>query len=334
MPRRFPLQSLATTLATAAPNLQEAFNEKEGWAADDLPCDENKAPLATVGVESAVNGPTRDLSDVLAIAASIDSEALLGVSDVFIHAEEPTPPYADSASETEDSDSDIPACDEEGSDSEEDDSIQRFLAFANRSRASGSGLPAALAALSRTVDAADENDEETAQLFVSGVAGVVREKRHIQQAVDAILGQRAVPPSPDSSQAHTPQYVDLNYGTPKTAEELVLEASLARLAAFKRVGATRLDGTGTQGFAPAELAKVRARRGSARPLRRKLITYLCELAIYKECCHVGIGYPKPAAISLSPDAVFLGEAYIAEYGMVGEKSPRSVEVTLLHPYRT
>ncbi|KAI0365540.1 hypothetical protein BV20DRAFT_1124923 [Pilatotrama ljubarskyi] len=320
MSRRLPLQFIATpALAATTPNLQEEFKEKEGWATDDVLRDENTAPVASVDIENG--GPTRDLSDVIALAASIDSEAILGVSTGYSHTDAISSPLADTGSDTEDSGSGNACCDDgDDSDSEDDESIQRFLAFANRSRASGSGLPAALAVLSHTVNTAEDDDEETAQLFVTGVAGVVREKRRIQRAVDAILERRELPPSPAAPTPVAPYYVDLNYGTPKTEEELALEACLARLAAFKRVGATRLDGTGTQGFAPAELAKVRERKASAKPLRRTLLTYLCELDIYLECCHVGIGYPKPTAIRVRPDTVFLGAAYVAESGKIGERN--------------
>lgn len=53
--------------------------------------------------------------------------------------------------------------------------MRRFLAFANRNRASGSGLPAILAQLNRAVEEADDGDSETAELFVSCVAGVIRQ---------------------------------------------------------------------------------------------------------------------------------------------------------------
>lgn len=64
---------------------------------------------------------------------------------------------------------------ESDSDDDSDETMRRFLAFANRGRASGSGLPAILAQLNRAVEDADDSDAETADLFVSCVAGVIRQ---------------------------------------------------------------------------------------------------------------------------------------------------------------
>ncbi|KAI0648631.1 hypothetical protein C8Q79DRAFT_1007220 [Trametes meyenii] len=65
--------------------------------------------------------------------------------------------------------------------------MQRFLAFANRGRASGSSLPTALAQLVRAVDTIHDVDEDSAKHSISGVAGVIREERKVHQAVSYIL---------------------------------------------------------------------------------------------------------------------------------------------------
>lgn len=61
------------------------------------------------------------------------------------------------------------------SDEDSSDDMARFLAFANRSRASGSGLPAALAHLGRAVNSADDEDKETVSMFAVAVASVIKE---------------------------------------------------------------------------------------------------------------------------------------------------------------
>ena len=68
---------------------------------------------------------------------------------------------------------DVPSDGESDEDSSDD--MARFLAFANRGRASGSGLPAALAQLGRTVNSADDEDKETVSMFAAAVACVIKE---------------------------------------------------------------------------------------------------------------------------------------------------------------
>ncbi|KAH9846452.1 hypothetical protein C2E23DRAFT_852702 [Lenzites betulinus] len=194
--------------------------------------------------------------------------------------------------------------------------MRRFLAFANRGRASGSGLPAVLAQLNRVVDDADEGDAETAELFVSGVAGIIRQEKHIQAAVAEILQDDSLVVDIAAAQA-----VALQTRTPSPRspeEQFAFEAWLARFAAFKDLGVTRLDGD-TQGLSPALLQEQGKKH--SRPLRRKLLNYLCELEVYTECAGRGIKYPLPCTLRISPDVKQASRVYLAESGsFLGGKS--------------
>ncbi|KAI0761559.1 hypothetical protein BD413DRAFT_485741 [Trametes elegans] len=205
--------------------------------------------------------------------------------------------------------------DDDDGDDDDDEDMRRILAFANRSRASGSGLPASLATLNRVVETADSSDQETAERFMSGVAGVLRDQRTIQESVALVLEQGlAAAESPSAADGVEPQ-------VPLTEEQLAFSACLSRLAAFKKIGATRLDPTITQGVTPECLE--RQPKKPSLSLRRKLMVYQCELDVYAACTERGILYTEPEALFLHPDVVVLGLARVVERGTIGPGNPRT-----------
>ncbi|KAI9069754.1 hypothetical protein FKP32DRAFT_41684 [Trametes sanguinea] len=195
---------------------------------------ENTPPVAQLD-GATENVPTQDILDIDAIVLKAES----GADDAVLIVE------IDDVVDTEDERDDEAVGDDDAEDNDED-AMRRFLAFANRGRASGSGLPALLAHLSNTVEAADDADTEVAELFISGVAGVLREERETQAAVARVLEE------------------DIQY---------TLRDRLLQLSAYKLAGKERLDKAATQGLT---LAKLQKEKKVSRPLSRRLLKYICE----------------------------------------------------------
>ncbi|KAI0648615.1 hypothetical protein C8Q79DRAFT_1007206 [Trametes meyenii] len=296
------------------------------WADDGCPSldsDENTSrPLA---VESAAaREAARDLEGFLAVAAALGApytraRASEGFSHIVRLPSASTITDSDYSSDVADSTDSVhsdeesaAATDDDDNDGTDDDSMQRFLAFANRGRASGSSLPAALAQLARAVDTADDVDEDSAKHFISGVAGVIREERKVQQAVSVILQDSldSAPPAVPESTWHAA----VNASPEMVEEQRALQRSLARLVAFRRVGAQRLDST--LGYTPEKLKEKRAPEKS---LRHQLLHYLCERDISVECSYYGMSFKEPEALHVDADVVFFGDAGVAEMGVVGDK---------------
>lgn len=98
-------------------------------------------------------------------------------------------------------------------------------------------------------------------------------ERQIQTAVAEILeDEQLVVESPtDEEGRRAPRCADMR----SPEEQRASEAWLARRAAFEELGATRLDAAETEGFTLAQLQK--QGKTPAKPLRRKLLKYLCEV---------------------------------------------------------
>ncbi|KAL1949965.1 hypothetical protein VTO73DRAFT_8846 [Trametes versicolor] len=301
MTTRAPLSILALSATqTAFPPFYDA-KDGDSWTTKTAPTDENTAPLdpACEDTDGAIH------VRVLGPSGAFSQRAISAPED----------PSSDDSSDDE-AHSD---CEDAGSD-DVNDTMQRFLAFANRNRASGSGLPAILAQLNRAVEEADDGDSETAELFVSCVAGVIRQERQIQTAVAEILeDDQLTVESPTTSEEGFP-FCGRCAATRDSEEQRVFEAWLARRAAFEELGVTRLDGADTEGFTLAQLEQ----RGKtpAKPLRRKLLKYLCEVDVYDECTYHGLRYPKPYAPQVKPDIKQSSRAYVVESGKIGDKTPQ------------
>ncbi|KAI0636273.1 hypothetical protein C8Q77DRAFT_1051886 [Trametes polyzona] len=301
MATRIPFTTLPTFVSTPAPPTHLEIKGQDAHAVDTAEADENVAP-STVLSEEDDSGRSRVVGCCAAYAAS----SFLTLP----------PSYEDDGS----SDGEAEA-DERGSNDDSDETMLRFLAFANRGRASGSGLPAILAHLNRAVEDADDTDAATAESFVSGVAGVIRQEREIQAAVSEILyAPEDVTIESAASSGNQAESVDNNAGEPVLEEARVFEEWLARRAAFKALGARRLDAAGTEGMSTDKVAS--SKKMSAKPLRRKLLTYLAEQQVYLECSQLGIEYPQPYAIYVAPDPKSSSRAYVVETGILGVKSSR------------
>ncbi|KAI0833877.1 hypothetical protein BC628DRAFT_1427778 [Trametes gibbosa] len=345
MAARYPLSPLAPSItqpAAAAAALSHDSPKPDAAQpsalSSDTP-DENAAPRPRAAENSDVDALHRTPRTRLGGVALFSDSGIESGSDGEQSAGRslPPPPPCDPAQR-----SSFPraAPDEQcGHDDEEasvDDAMRRFLAFANRGRASGSTLPAVLAQLNRVVEDADEADAETAKLFVSGVAGIIRQERHIQAAVAEILEDASlvvdIPAvlALASSSSSSPGIPSPHPMTPPSSqsprspdEQHAFEAWLARAAAFKDLGATRLDGGRcTHGLAPAVLRRARDDGGAPptaaaeRPLRRRLLDYLCERAVYAECACRGIKYPVPGPLRLRvrPDISQSSRVCVGECG--------------------
>ncbi|KAI0667996.1 hypothetical protein C8Q78DRAFT_309455 [Trametes maxima] len=298
------------------------------WADDDgvgSPDDLENTPRP-LGVESesaADRAAARDLAGFLAVAAALGApDSLARASEGFSHIvrlpsastiteSDYSSDVADSTDGVHSDEESAAASDDGGSESDDDDdSMQRLLAFANRGRASGSSLPTALAQLARAVDTADEVDEDAAKNFISGVAGVIREERKVQQAVSEILQDSldTAPLAVPAEDGNAPPEPEM------TEAQRALQRSLARIVAFRRVGAKRLDST--LGYTPEKLKEKRAPEKS---LRHHLLRYLCERDISVECSHYGMSFKEPETLHVDPDVIFFGDAGVAEMGVVGDK---------------
>ncbi|KAJ8475212.1 hypothetical protein ONZ51_g6688 [Trametes cubensis] len=265
MATRIPLFPVALPRIASTPlEDQSKSNELQSFHADPH-VDENAAPLGDAGGDIAGLHNFDDFSH-----SPIDmSDAQTGVNE-----------------ESDGDDSDAGEAEDVASDGESDedssDDMARFLAFANRSRASGSGLPAALAHLGRAVNSADDEDKETVSMFAVAVASVIKEDREIERMAIEIMRENDQEGSVSGSSADEP-FEDAS------ESQSVLRASLARMAAFRRLGVTRLDATATQGLSVAKLR----RKGRSVPLRRQFLRYLCEIDVYTECSRFGIEYEEP-----------------------------------------
>ncbi|OSC97851.1 hypothetical protein PYCCODRAFT_1461671, partial [Trametes coccinea BRFM310] len=233
--------------------------------------DENIPPVAQPdGAVGSVSTPEIIDSDTIIPKAE---EAAAGVVVVV---DDDT----DVADDNEDAGGEECAAGDEVAEENDEDAMRRFLAFANRGRASGSGLPALLAHLNNTVEAADDADTDVAELFVSGVAGVLREERETQAAVARFLEE-------DVQVADTPVNYDTVEEAQPTPEEYALRDRLLQLSAYRYAGKQRLDKTATQGLT---LAKLKKEKKISRPLSRRLMKYMCEKDLYAECTRWGIPY--------------------------------------------
>ncbi|OJT03576.1 hypothetical protein TRAPUB_5752 [Trametes pubescens] len=303
MSTRTPLSTISLSGGHAARPLFYDDKDEESWNADRTPTDENNAPLdpASGDTEGAIEVGAHTLSP----------------SEAFSHRAISAPEA--SSDESSDDETYPDGEDEKGSD-DDDDTMRRFLAFANRNRASGSSLPAILAQLNRAVEEADDGDSETAKLFVSCVAGVIRQERQIQTAVAEILeDDQLTVESPTTSEEGFP-FCGRCATTRDSEEQRVFEAWLTRRAAFEELGVTRLDGADTEGFTLAQLEQ--RGKAPAKPLRRKLLKYLCEVDVYDECTYHGLRYPKPCAPHVKPDIRQSSRAYVVESGTIGNKTPQ------------
>ncbi|CDO75072.1 hypothetical protein BN946_scf184703.g2 [Trametes cinnabarina] len=165
--------------------------------------------------------------------------------------------------------------------------MRRFLAFANRDRASGSSLPALLAHLNSAVEAADDADTEVTDLLVSGIAGALREGEFIMTNMGASRSSPHMRPwSERETKAAVARFLeedirnavtavnyvnnDPDHPTPK---EYALRDRLQQLSAYKRTGKQRLDTTATQGMT---LEKLVREKKVSKSLSRKLFKYICE----------------------------------------------------------
>lgn len=100
-------------------------------------------------------------------------------------------------------------------------------------------------------------------------------ERQIQTAVAEILeDDQLTVESPTTSEEGFP-FCGRCAATRDSEEQRVFEAWLARRAAFEELGVTRLDGADTEGFTLAQLEQ--RGKAPAKPLRRKLLKYLCEV---------------------------------------------------------
>lgn len=100
-------------------------------------------------------------------------------------------------------------------------------------------------------------------------------ERQIQTAVAEILeDDQLTVESPTTSEEGFP-FCGRCAATRDSEEKRVFEAWLARRAAFEELGVTRLDGADTEGFTLAQLEQ--RGKAPAKPLRRKLLKYLCEV---------------------------------------------------------
>ncbi|KAI0327067.1 hypothetical protein GY45DRAFT_1168496 [Cubamyces sp. BRFM 1775] len=263
MATRIPLFPVAL-LRTASTPLEDQLKVNELQAFNADAADENAAPFVDVVGENGVlsldgfSHPPIDMSD-----------AERGANDESESAESDEGGVEDAVSDGD-------------SDSDSSDDMSRFLAFANRGRASGSGLPAALAHLGRTVESADDEDKETVTLFAAAVACVLKEDREIEHRALEIMRESGVDAPVLGLTAE-----ENSEGTPES--QSTLRASLARMAAFRRLGVARLDATATQGLSVNKLR----RKGRSVPLRRQFLRYLCEVDVYTECSRFGIEYEEP-----------------------------------------
>ncbi|KAH9895297.1 hypothetical protein C8Q73DRAFT_790457 [Cubamyces lactineus] len=263
MASRIPLFPVALPRTAPTPHEdQSKFNEIQAFDAQPQ-VDENAAPLVDEDGENVELAGLRNLDDF--------SHSPIDTSDADTSANEE--PDSDDADEAE-SDGD--------SDEDSSDDMARFLAFANRGRASGSGLPAALAQLGRTVNSADDEDKETVSMFAAAVACVIKEDREIERMALEIMRENDLDGTVSGSSAD-----EHSESVPES--QVILRANLARMAAFRRLGATRLDATATQGLS---IHKLRRKTRSV-PLRRQFLRYLCEVDVYNECSRFGIEYTEP-----------------------------------------
>ncbi|KAI0327073.1 hypothetical protein GY45DRAFT_1168621 [Cubamyces sp. BRFM 1775] len=318
MALRTPFSSATHALSTSA-SFALLPKENNVWASVRSLGDENAWPSAGAARENvAVSARARNMTDVLNLALTIDAEAIAGASEGFSHH---STDYASSISDARASpkEEEATAPDEAESvdDNSDDDHLQRTLAFANRARSSGSGLPPILAQFYGAVEEMDDFGDEHMVDLVESIVFLLQDEREIQQEVASLLQRFAAWYARRAATGH-----GYSRGKPLTAEKAAFIGTLARVAAFQYVGADRLDTTSTQGLLP--MLTVDEKKRPARPLRHKLFTYLCERDLYIACKHYGIPYEKPHRHRLDPDAKFIGEVILAERGRIGSKHPQEL----------
>ncbi|KAH9846295.1 hypothetical protein C2E23DRAFT_907898 [Lenzites betulinus] len=210
------------------------------------------------------------------------------------------------------------------------DDFTRALAFASRDRVSGSGLPRVPAQLAHMLDTAPADDARAATLFTTLLARKLLLERRARRKIARLVNA-------DWQCAHwgTRYYGDRNADPGMTEEQRAMRPWLERRAAYLRAGGglRMLESARGQGVRPRGVRE----REVGMSLRERVLRYRGERAVYRECCHFGICYPKPRRVRVHPEVTSFGEASrvrdVARRGGVRElcaatDSPRDLSARL------